>query len=140
MAVVSHSPITPCISLNGFGAASSLSSATDFTFNGGFFTAAFTNGLSVAIKGLNSANTEIFSTTLSLNTAGPQLMNVVWAGVRTVTFASGDNQPGSQFAFDNFRFNNTVDPIITAPEPSTYVLMGAGLVALGLVSRRRRRA
>lgn len=127
-----------CIALNGFGGASELSAANDFIFNGGFFTAAFSNNLSVAIRAFNAANVEIFNTALNLNTAGPQLLNVTWAGVRRVTFASGNNQPGSQFVFDNFRFNNTPDPRIV-PEPSTYALLATGLAAMALAARRRRR-
>ncbi|MCU0649321.1 MAG: PEP-CTERM sorting domain-containing protein [Gemmatimonadaceae bacterium] len=128
-----------CIALNGFGAASELSAGADFIFNGGFFTAAFTNNLSVAITAFNAANTQIFSTNLLLGTAGPQLLNVNWTGVRRVRFASGTGQPGSQFVFDNFRFNNTPDPRIV-PEPSTYALLVTGLAGLAVAARRRRRA
>jgi hypothetical protein len=127
-----------CIALNGFGAASEITLGSDFTFNGGFFTAAFTNNLAVAITAFNAANTQIFSSNLNLNTAGPQLLNVNWAGVRRVRFASGNGQPGSQFVFDNFRFNNTPDPRIV-PEPSTYALLATGLAGLAVAARRRRR-
>lgn len=127
-----------CIALNGFGAPSSLSSNNDFIFNGGYFTAAFSDILSVSIRAYDSGNAEIFSTLLNLNTAGPQLLNVAWAGVRRVDFASGDGAPGSQFVFDNFRFNNTVDPTIV-PEPSTYAMMVVGLVGIAGAARRRRR-
>lgn len=127
-----------CIALNGFGAASELSSNVDFLFNGGFFTSAFSNSLSVSIRAFDAGNTEIFSQLLNLNTAGPQLLNVAWGGVRRVSFASGDGAPGSQFVFDNFRFNNTVDPRIV-PEPSTYAMMVVGLIGVAGAARRRRR-
>src|SRR3712207_6982383 len=48
----------PCISLNGFGAPSDVSAATPFIFNGGFFTAAFTNGLSLSIQGFAGPRSE----------------------------------------------------------------------------------
>lgn len=129
----------PCVALNGFGEMATLSSTTNFTFNGGFFTAAFSDALSVRIRAFNASNVELFTTLLNLNTSGPQLLNVTWAGVRSVTFAAGDNQPGSQFVFDNFRFNNTADPNIpgVVPEPSTYALMATGLIGLVAVGRRR---
>lgn len=127
-----------CIALNGFGNPSELTANSDFTFNGGFFTAAFSNSLSVLITGFDAGNTQLFSQTLLLDTTGPQLLNVNWAGLRRVRFESGNNQPGSQFVFDNFRFNNTPDPSIPVPEPGALLLLGSGLV--GLVAVRRRRA
>lgn len=42
-----------------------------------------------------------------------------------------------QIAFDDITFGSTT-PGTVVPEPSTYVLMAAGLAALGFVSRRRR--
>ncbi|MEP6781390.1 MAG: PEP-CTERM sorting domain-containing protein, partial [Gemmatimonadaceae bacterium] len=101
----------------------------------------FTPGLSLSVTAFNASNVQIFNSLFSLQTSGPTLMNVNWAGVRSVTFASGTNLPGSQFSFDNFRFNNTVDPAIpptTAPEPATFAMMGAGLAVVLLATRRRR--
>ena len=125
-----------CIALNGYGA-SSMISAAPFTFNGGYFTAAFTDGLTVNISGYNGA-TLLFSQMLTLDTSGPQLLNVNWDNLTSVTFASGDGQPGSQFVFDNFRFNNTPDPTIT-PEPASMTLLATGLLGLGIVARRRKK-
>jgi len=128
----------PCVALNGFGAASEITSSTAFTFNGGYFTAAYQDGLSVMISGF-SGTTQVFSQMLSLNTGGPLLWNVNWTGVDRVRFESGDGQPGSQFVFDNFRFNNTPDPSIptVTPEPASLLLLGTGLA--GVVARRGRR-
>lgn len=129
--------VTPgCISFNGFGGNASLSSTSDFSFNGGYFTSAFFNDNVLRIAGLNSSNVEMFSTSLTLTTTGPQLLNVNWTGIRSVEFSSSN----FQFVFDNFRFNDTVDPTIpptTVPEPSTVALMGAGLFAVLVASRRR---
>lgn len=126
-----------CVAYNGFGEPSTITSATSFTFNGGFFTAAFDNELSVKITAFDGL-IEKYSSTLQLNTTTPYLFDADWVGVDRVEFQSGNNAPGSQFVFDNFRFNNAVDPSIV-PEPSTLVLLASGFVVLGMVSRRRAR-
>lgn len=49
--------VTPaCIAFNGFGALSEISSVSAFIFNGGFFTAAVTNGLDLRITGFSGVN------------------------------------------------------------------------------------
>ena len=83
-----------------------------------------------------AASTQLCMAMLTLNANGPQMLNVNWAGVRSITFAAGDNAPGSQFVFDNFRFNNTPDPMVRSviPEWATIVLMGTGLFGVGVVA------
>ena len=75
---------------------------------------------------------------LTLSAVTPQLVNVAWDNLTSVSFASWDGLPDSQFVFDNFRFNNTPDPTIT-PEPSSMTLLATGLIGLFGVARRRRK-
>lgn len=126
-----------CIAFNGFGAPSTVSSLTPFSFNGGWFTAAFTNGLSLSITAFNGA-TQLFQSFLTLDTQTPQQLAVLWDNVDRVEFASGTGTPGSQFVFDDFRFNNAPIPSVV-PEPASLVLLGSGLLGLAAVQYRRRR-
>jgi hypothetical protein len=126
-----------CIALNGFGAASEITSVAPFTFNGGWFTAAFNPALSMSITGFSGA-TQLFQSFLLLDTDTPQNLLVEWAGLDRVVFASGDGQPGSQFVFDNFRFNGAVDPGSTVPEPATMTLLATGLAGMAAARRRRK--
>jgi hypothetical protein len=127
----------PCMAINSLGAPAEVTSATPFTYNGGYFTAGSQNGLSLRITGLFGMTT-LFTQTLTLSTAGPQLFDVNWTGVNRVLFEPGTGAFGDGVIFDNLRFNNAPDPSIT-PEPSTWALVTTGLMFLGCVARRRRK-
>jgi hypothetical protein len=132
------------VAYNGFGNSSSFSSANPFTFNSGYFTAAWRNGLQVNIIGrLNSA--QIFSTTLSLNISGPTFVTLNWAGIDEVDFSAlGGSNPGlrgdgTHFVMDDLLFNDVQQvPVEVTPEPATLLLLGSGLAGIGGFVRRRR--
>ena len=60
------------------------------------------------------------------------------SGVLAFESASGGTANGP--ALDNVRLGVLRAAETTVPEPSTYVLLGSGLAALGMVARRRARA
>ncbi|QDT10933.1 PEP-CTERM sorting domain-containing protein [Planctomycetes bacterium K23_9] len=53
-------------------------------------------------------------------------------GVDSLIMTTFNNQDGSAFTFDNMSFNT----ITAVPEPSSFALLGIGM--LGIVARRRR--
>jgi hypothetical protein len=98
----------PNAAFNSTGAPASLSSTTPFTFTSGYFTAAWNDGLTVQVQGLNSG-TVLYTQSLVLSAATPMLVTFNWQGVTEVDFAASggtlhagyNGGPGTQFVMDN---------------------------------------
>ncbi len=132
--------VTPgCTAFNAYGYSTAISSATSFTFNGGFFTSAWNDELTLTITGFDDA-LEKYSASLNLDTHGPQLFNVNWEGINRLEFSASSrgSENRTHFTMDNARFNNAYDPAVV-PEPSSLILLAGGLAALGIIRRRRAR-
>jgi hypothetical protein len=124
----------PNVGFNGAGQPASFSSPTQFTFTSAYFTAAWNDGLNIAVQGLDGATVED-STTFVVSATVPALITFDWTGLTEVDFSSsggtlhpGYNGTGTQFVMDNLKVN-------AVPEPSSAVLVGIAL-ALLLSSRR----
>ncbi len=125
----------PNIAFNGLGNPASISAATPFTLDSGYFTAVWNNGLTLEVIGLNGAATE-YDNTYTLNTSGPMLIDFSDASVTEVEFESSGGVPagysfgtGTQFALDNLT-------VATVPEPSTGLMFGIGVGVLGWLRRK----
>lgn len=100
---------------NRFGTPAFLSSATPFTFNSAYITAAWYDGLQVDVTGSLAGNT-LFSITIAPSATAPTLYTFNWAGIDQVTFNSYGGTPNSgyvtasttQIAIDNFTYSNSV--------------------------------
>lgn len=86
------------------------------------------------VIGLKASNTYSY---YEFNGGQSGIASLQFSTIGSATNKSGDAQGLSHAALYLGPLGST-PPRLTAPEPSTYVLMAAGLAALGLVSRRRR--
>lgn len=130
------------VSFNGFGEPAVVSDSI-FDFNSAYLTAAWNDGLSITVEGLNSGAT-LYSKTVVVDTTQPTLVNFDYFGIDELRFTSfGGVEPdylvetgggGTQFALDNFTFNKKATSV---PEPT--FIPALLTVALGASSVLRRK-
>lgn len=124
---------------SGGAPASFSSSATPFTFNNAYFTAAWHNGLNVNVTGsLNGAS--VYTRSLVLNTTAASFETFNWVGIDTVSFSAfggtdrrDDAGSGTHFAIDNLSIGSAV----AVPEPASILLFSLGLLGVAAVGRRK---
>lgn len=124
------------------GEPASFSSATLFTLNDFFLTAAWSNDLNVQVVG-RRGGVDIFTTNLVVDYDGPTHVVLGWESIDEVFFVSSggvdanfdDPGEGTHFAIDNLTLTTAAVPV---PEPATWALMilGFGLAGAGLRARR----
>ncbi|MDZ8222542.1 PEP-CTERM sorting domain-containing protein [Nostoc sp. ChiVER01] len=128
------------VAFNGFGNPALVSDSV-FDFNSAYLSATWNNGLSVTVEGLKNGAT-LYSKTVIVDTTQPTLVNFDYFGVDELKFTSfGGVEPnylggtGTQFALDNFTFNEKATSI---PEPTLLpALFAVGTLSIGSVLRRK---
>lgn len=121
---------------NAFGGGATISSTGDFTISNVDLSSCWLNNMSIGIKGFNGASLAD-STTIVVNTSSPTLLTLDWQNISSMTFtAFGGSNAGlgatmETFVMDNLSFS-------TVPEPSAFLLVSAGLLALWGGMRRKR--
>jgi len=126
---------------NRYGNFGTVSDGT-FNFDGAYLTAAWNDGLNIEVNGYLN-NVLQYSQIVVVDTTGPTWFQADYTGVDSLTFDSfggvnvGLGGEGTQFAMDNFTFNEGQKEYI--PEPATMSLLGIGLVGMAARKLRRRK-
>lgn len=127
----------PCIAYSESGMAE-VSSATPFTFNGGWFTSGGSSGLALFLNG-RRGNEVVFQQLLFMTTAEARRVDVRWTDLTRLSLSSGGSEVLPQFVMDDLRFNDAAASTLV-PEPRGVALLAAGLLAMaGTAARRRAR-
>ncbi len=135
---------SPYVAINQFGDMATMSSATQFSFNGGTFTGGWNDGLTLTITGYLGSAAK-FTKTVILDTATQLTLAMGWGGIDRVTFASsgGVTNPeleggGTHFVVDNIHVNEYAGDMPNVPLPAALPLFGTGLLALAARARKRK--
>ena len=117
---------------NGYGEFASLNiNSGVFDFVGAYLTSAWQDGNSVTVEGYLGGPMGILvdAMTVTVNTDIPTWVDFNFVGIDSLVFSSTEKQ----FVLDDFTYNSST-PV---PEPATMLLLGAGLLGMGVVGRKK---
>jgi hypothetical protein len=132
---------SPNVAFNGFGGPSEvISAAHNFTVNSFDLGAAWNNGLTVVVEGLENGNI-VDATDFVVNATGPAtLEHLGWSNIDELTFFSfGGTSAGYDGSGEHFVLDNLNVVTSGVPEFSTWALFLAGVASIGAALRMRRR-
>ncbi|NOT84744.1 MAG: hypothetical protein HOP02_08210 [Methylococcaceae bacterium] len=120
-----------------------VSSNTDFTFIGAYFTAAWRDGLTIHAQGLKNG-VQLYAQDITVNADVPNYFSFNFVGIDTVYLApeggvysslfSPSGYDTTQFAMDNFTYTGNVSAV---PVPGAVWFFVSALIGLLEVARRK---
>jgi hypothetical protein len=134
----------PNVAYNAYGNPASIAALpnSSFTLYGGFFNAAWNNGLSITAQGYDPLGNVIAadSKTFSVDTTGPIDVSFNWSGLGEVLFTSSGGVPAGYFGSgEHFALDNVTVNVSAVPLPAALPLFGAAMAGLGGLGFARRR-
>jgi len=125
------------VAFNALGTPAEIDSAgTNFNFLSAYLTGAWNSNLNIEVQGFNGGNL-LYSTTVVASATSPTPFTFNYQNIDRLYFNSFGGQDagfsggGENFEMDNFTFE-------FVPEPSTFLLTGAGVLTLCAFRKRRR--
>lgn len=124
------------VAYNGFGNTARISGTSPFTFNSGYFTGAWNNGMTVNVVGY-VGGVQTYTSSFLVDSSAPTFKTFNWTNLSSVSFSGqgGINQgfggSGEHVVMDNLHFNSGV------PEPASWALLIVGFGSVGGALRRR---
>ena len=125
------------VACNAFGGIATISSSGDFILSNIDLSSCWLTGMSVGLKGFNGAS-QVYGTTVVVNTTGPTLLTLDWQNISSCTFTSfGGSNAGLGSTMETFVVDNVA--LSTVPEPSAFLLASVGALAIWFGMRRKHR-
>lgn len=128
------------VAFNGIGLPGAIT-GSPFDFIGAYLTGAWNNGLNIRVQGYRGGVLE-YDRTVVVDSTAPTFFHFDYAEVDKLAFSSfggtnaGYGNSGNNFVMDDFTFNK----LAIIPEPSTIVLLGAGLMTVACLRKATRKS
>ena len=108
-----------------------------FSFNSGYFTAAWEEGVQLLIEGfIDDDDVADYTTTLTLSKTAPLFFEANWVDLRELRLTTMRSGGRHVFVIDDLSIGDAAP--VEVPEPLTLGFLGTGLIGITAARRRKR--